>query len=239
MAVSFTNLTKGGNDSAATSFTTASITPASNNLILVEVMSRRDDSTEPTAPSLSGCGLTWEKIEEIYFDTTGTSRRKLSSFRGLGASPTSGTITINFGSESQTDCGWVVDQASGIDTSGTNGSGAIVQSAKAKDESVTNTTITATLAAFSSTDNATYGVYSESDSSHRITPGSGFTELAEANDGTPFFGGIVQTQWKSTNDTSVDWTSSGTIQAGVIAIEIKAAATATTTHHLGLLGIGA
>src|SRR5207247_5843669 len=40
------------------------------------------------------------------------------------------SLTIDFGGVTQGGCGWVVDQFTNVDTTGTNGSGAIVQSAK-------------------------------------------------------------------------------------------------------------
>lgn len=223
MAVSLANLTSGTGESAG-NITTASITPTASNLVLLSIAARRGDSTEPTTPTVSGNGLTWELVNSIYFDTSATSMRKLFLFRAMGASPSAGVVTINFGAT--TNATWVIDQASGIDTSGTNGSGAIVQSATNKDESVTTSSFSVTLGAFSSTNNATYGVFAEADGSHTVTPGSGFTELDEqANGFTPM---VMQTQWISTNDTGVDWTSSGSVYAGGVAVEIKADTTNLT-----------
>ena len=67
-----------------------------------------------------------------------------------------------------------------------------------------------------------------------ITPGAGFNELGEAF--TPAEGGVIQTEWKDSNDTSVDWTfPSGANNVG-IGVEIKAAIggnTRLTTMYSG------
>lgn len=156
MAVSATNLTSGGN---VLTFVTASITPTANNLILAAIVIETTTSTNPGNPSLSGNGLTWVLVDtagggSVLYDSTSTSRRKLFIFRAMGSSPSAGAVTIT---PNETSVGvlWVIDQFSGIDTSGTNGSGAIVQSAVNKDETGAATTLTATLGAFGSTNNAT------------------------------------------------------------------------------------
>jgi hypothetical protein len=233
MAISISNLTSGANSGSITSQDTASISPTSNALILVAIMSRRGDSTEPTAPSLSGNGLTWVKITETYFDSSSSSRKKLSLFRAMGASPSSGVITISFGAETQTDVLWVIDQVTGADTSGTNGSGAVggaagTNIATNKQDPGSGGAIEATLGAFSSTNNATYGAFSNDTTINR-TIGSGFTELAFSQQFSN--SNCVLTEWKSTNDTSVDATfdSNAGACSGVIAIEINAA----TTNKVG------
>jgi hypothetical protein len=115
-----------------------------------------------------------------------------------------------------------VIEFSGIDTSGTDGSGAVVQS-------VTNSgtplsSLTVTLAAFGSVDNATYGTFSTNGNVTGWTPGSGFTlihEQANATDGPSF-----ATEFRADNDTSVDATQPGSGDMGGIAVEIKAASAA-------------
>lgn len=234
MAISAANKTSGYDTDGNSSSTTASITPASNKLQLLAISSRTNISTDPNAPTVTGCGLTWVQIATIVYDTTSASRRRLTLFRAMGSSPSSGALTIDFGGQNQTHVTWVADEITGMDTSGTDGSGAIVQSATNKDE-VGTTTFTVTLGAFSGSGNATYGAYGEIDATITITPGSGFTELAKATDGGA--GNVVtETEFKNSNDTSVDWTLSGTALPGGIAIEIKAAAAPARANFLTLLG---
>src|SRR6266702_1460528 len=220
--VSITNLTSGADIDGNSTAATASISPASNNLILVAVNSRTNITADPNQATLTGNGLTWVAIATIVWDTTSASRKRITLFRGLGASPTSGAISIDFGGQNQTDVDWVVDQAAGIDTSGANGAGAVVQSATNKDETATSPTLTVTLGAFSNTNNATYGVLA-SDGSHTLSSvGAGFSQLATNETQGGGSGIDIVSEWKVSNDTTVDATFSANAMLGGIAIEIKA-----------------
>lgn len=241
MAVSVTNLTAAVNTTGASSFNTASVSPTANNLILLSVSARRADSTQPVAPTVTGNGLTWVKIAEIYFDTDSSSRKTLFLFRALGSSPSSGAITMDYGSQTINQTTWQVNQASGIDTSGTNGSGAVVQSATNKDEVSGGGTLTVTLAAFASTDNATFGAFACDTVGAGPTVGSGFT-MVGSNDDQSNTVTESGSEWKATNDTGVDMTfaSAAGAKMGGIAIEIKAAAAAGGTNKFfrQQMGIG-
>lgn len=221
MAVSITNLTASADAADASSYNTASITPTSNNLVLLSVSTRTGISTTPNQPTASGCGLTWVVINSVVYDTESTSRRRLTLFRALGASPSTGAITVDFAGQTQTQMQWCVDQASGVDTSGTNGSGAIVQSATQQiiESDPSATTIVATLAAFGSSANGTYGCFANEDISWTPVAGSGFTLLSDNNvagtDGHT-------TEWRATNDTTVDITFGSQTGVGAIGIEIRA-----------------
>lgn len=220
MAVTCANLTAGESLSGATSYNTASISPPANSLVILTVMSRTGISTEPNQPTVTGNGLTWVVIgSSVYYDTTSSSRKKFTSFRAMGASPSSGAATIDFAGQSQTEAVWIVDQFSNMDTSGTNGSGAVVQSATNKEDAGDGGLLTVTLGAFSSTNNATYGIFT-GDSGNANTVGSGFAQVG--NVGT---NNITTSEFRNDNDTSVDCTlgaAAGACTAG-IAIEIKAA----------------
>ena len=201
MAVSISNLTASYSTGTISSANTASISPSSNALILLSVMSRRGDSTEPSVPTVTGNGLTWVNVTSIYYDTASASRKKLSLFRAMGSSPTSGAVTIDFSGENQTDIFWAIDEATGVSISGTNGSGAIAQSASVKDEGGAVNPLVVTLGTFSSTNNATYGTFTNDEGTGvASTPGSGFTQLSEQH---PLLQGML-TEWKAGNDTSVD-----------------------------------
>lgn len=126
----------------------------------------------------------------------------------------------------QTDVVWIIDELSGVDTSGTNGSGATVQSAVGTDAD--GGTITVTLAAFGSSNNATYGAFANDSGTGTMTAGSGFAALG-VNAGAVLNGGM---EWKNSNDTSVDAVFDAVAGAtsGGIAIEVKAAASTSTTY---------
>ena len=152
---------------------------------------------------------------------------RISVLRRMPSSNETGTHTINFGSANQVEVRWSIDQSdANVDTGGTNGSAAIVQSAE--NNALAATTVTVTLASFGSTDNGTFGAYGAYGGGvSDWTPGTGFTALAEAAGGfandTSFF-----TQYRTDNDTSVDTTLDATVYLGGIAIEVKAAAGGST-----------
>lgn len=234
MAVSVSNLTSGGSDTDATSYTTASVSPSANTLQLLTVASTTRITTDPNQPTVTGNGLTWVAINTVVFDNTSSSRRRITTFRAMGSSPSSGTITIDFGGQTQTSGVWVLDELSGTDTSGTNGSGAVVQSAVNSEPVNFVTSLTMTLGAFSSSDNATYGVYGNGNT-NTITAGSGFAMVAHNN--SPADGLGAWTEFRADNDTSVNFTFSSDTELGGIAIEIKAAAAGGSTYP-GYYGSG-
>lgn len=110
---SFSNLTASGSSTDATSYSTASITPAANSLLLLAIETDRalGDSVAPTTPVPSGLGATWIQIQNVYFDQSGSTYR-LTVFYGVGATG-SGAITIDYGGVTQYGCSWIVDQVLG------------------------------------------------------------------------------------------------------------------------------
>ncbi|MDO8640929.1 MAG: hypothetical protein Q7R33_05245 [Nitrosarchaeum sp.] len=210
ITVGMTNLTSGGGKNTLT-FNTASITPSANKLILLSVTAYDGDSVVPE-PTASGCGLTWVKIDTIVSADT---LRRVILFRAMGSSPITGAITITF-SAAPWGCTWGISEFVNVDTSGTYGSGAIVQSAK--NGTAGAESLTVTLAAFSSVNNATFGAFG---GSHTETPGAGFTQINTAQTDTgQWYESTNSQQWRDNNDTTVDATCAyGDIHG--IAVEIK------------------
>lgn len=129
------------------------VTPTANSKIYAGVMSRVGTSTEPNTPTISATlGLTWAEVNHIYFDTTGSSRKKLTVFEAwTGSSPSGGTLTFSFGGETQTDSdGLVVEVYNAANATK-------VQSAVNNVASSTNDpeNVAASLAAFASSGNFT------------------------------------------------------------------------------------
>lgn len=216
--VGISNLTSGADTDGGSSSTTASISPASNALILLAVDQRTGITADPNQPTISGNGLAWVLIGTIVYDSTSSSRKRVSLFRAMGASPSSGTVTIDFGGQANTDVHWVIDQFTNVDTSGANGSGAIVQSATNEDESGSASSLTVTLATLASTRNISYGAFGMSTETGYAV-GSGFTLLGTANS---FAGSSrVLTEYRRSPDSTVDMTLTASLIGG-IAIEIKA-----------------
>lgn len=236
MAIAASNLTSGNATTALqTSATTASVSPASNNLELLTVVNETLISVDPNEPTITGNGLTWVKVGTTVFDNGGVDRKRITVFRAMGSSPSSGAITIDFAGQVQAWIQWALDEFSGIDTSGTNGSGAIVQSAVNQDTGAVSS-LTVTLGAFSSASNATYGAFAAS--GYAFTEGSGFTRLYRYPDSTGSDDLSSITEWKSTNDTSVDASIGGdTSEMGGIAAEIKIARLIKTIDGLAIASV--
>ena len=216
-------LTSDSSATDATSYTTASITPTANRYIEVDVLNTKAASP-PTTPTLSGNGLTYVEVASVTFDTIASPLKRRTRFRSMGAAPTAGAITIDFGGVTQTGCIWSVKEFDSVDTTGTFGSGAHVQSAT--NSANTGTSLTVTLAAFGSTDNATTGGFGINDDV-AINPGTGFTEIHDNVIATvPVCG--QETEWRNDNDTSVDASASDAANKrwGGIASELKFAAAA-------------
>lgn len=217
MALSFAELLTSAATSTS-SITTASVTPGANRLELLVVSIRNGNSINPTAPTISGNGLTWVQIGNGNFDNSSTSRRTVYLFRSMGASPTTGAITITLG-EIETDVCYLLDEVSGVDTSGTNGSGAIVQSLAGVDLSGTATSLTITLPSGITAGNAVYGAFG-TDGSMIPTAGSGLTLLGNVASAS---NESAQSEYKIVGQTTVNMTFGGTVGVGGIAVEIKAA----------------
>jgi hypothetical protein len=232
MAITAAHLTSAGSDTNADTQDTASITPTANRLVLAAIVNTA--SGTPTLPTLAGNGLTWVEILTVLFDVIATPTKRLTLFRALGASPSTGVVTIT--AATSTGWSWSVAEFGGIDTSGSNGSGAIVQSASNRADNAGSLTVT--LAAFAdAVNNVAYGGFGASGNT-QITPGGGFAELGEGASTLP--SSRCQSEWKTGQDTTVDAsTELASPEWGGIAVEIKmATAAAAFAPRMALLGVG-
>lgn len=212
MPLSASSLVVLNDTSNLTSYATASTTPSSGKLILCAVASSK--ASTPDLPTVSGCGLTWVQVATVLFDTVGTPTKRVTLFRALGT-PSTGAITASFGGVQQTGCNIFVSEIGPVDPGGSNGADAVVQSATNAVDSATSLTVT--LSAFGNSSNGAYGC-EFTNLGTNSTVGSGFSLIARGGYSTPSHTG--NTEFKSSEDTSVDWTfSSG--NAGAIAIEVK------------------
>lgn len=217
--ISVSNLATGADTDGSNGSTTTTVSPSANKLLLLSVSSRTGISTNPNQPTITGNGLTWVPINTVVWDETSSSRRRTTLFRAMGTSPSSGTISISFSGQNQTDVIWIVDEASNVSTSGTNGSGAIVQSSTNDDESGSATGLTTTLSTFSDSYNATYGSFGL-DTQNSPSAGSGFSMVGQEDNGFSNSMGHI-TEFKSTNDTSVDVSNNAqTTLIGGVAVEL-------------------
>lgn len=217
MAVIATSLTSGEGGTGITSANTASISPTPNRLVLVAVGSKRDTTT-PDTPTVSGAGMTWTQVATIA--KTDAQRMRTTLFRGLSNSPSPGALTISYGSQVQERLTWVVTEFANVVPTGTNGADAIVQAVTAQTSGSGTTetsSLSITLAALAKASNATYGTVNILNGA--ITPGSGYTEIAEADSAETNH----QSQYKIIGSTTVDWSWTSAYGVG-IAVELNEAA---------------
>lgn len=218
MAIAFANLDTNANSGSATIATSASITPTANNLVLACVLGVNESGTPPDEPTGSGNSLTWV-VEQTQTYTDGASfSARATLFRAMGASPSAGSPSFDFGAATAANALWI-GQSPDTDTTGTNGSGALVQS---EDNTGTGTAVSDTLAAFGdATNNATFACAFWGGSAANSTPEGGFTGLTEI-DTLVSYG--LRAQWRLGQDTSPSATLSASNDWCMISAEIKAAA---------------
>ena len=216
-----------------TVYTTSSISPTPDKLILCFITGTDFTFSGPIlVTSVTGAGLTWEEVEELPMDTIAGPRQVFACFRALGPGATPGALTITFDGSCALGQ-WIIVEFDNIDTSGTNGSGAIVQSATNRSDSAS--TLAATLAAFGSSANATVGGFGcGAGGTPTWTPGAGFTEIAESTGSDR----VSMVQFRNDPDTSVGATLDTTSDIAVIALEIKSATPGGNTFlDLKALGV--
>ncbi|HET7250020.1 MAG TPA: Ig-like domain-containing protein, partial [Gemmatimonadales bacterium] len=213
--VTQTLLTSGHDPNNLRIYTTAAITAAPNALVTVAVLTHQSSSAAP-APTLSGGGMAaWDVVATTTFNGA-TPLDRVTIFRAMSASPGSGPITIT-SSVTISNCQWIVSQWDGVETGGTNGSGAIVQTASASGTAVNGLTVT--LAAFADANDVGYGVFGIASATPAATVGSGFTRIDEQPSGEGTTGDLFA-EWAA-NDNTIDatWTSKS---AGALGVELKA-----------------
>lgn len=212
--ITHTLLTSGTNATNQSVYTTASIAPAANALITVAVLGRR--STGVQTPTVTGGGMsTWTLVASVDYDPISGPLSRVCVFRAMSSAPGSGALTITY-PNSQSNATWIVSQWTGVEVSGTNGSGAIVQSSSARGDVVTS--LSTTLAALADPNDVAYGVVGASLNGPAVTPGNGFTEIAEPTSGENT---LLEAEW-GVNLTTVSASLSAAKNAGLLGIEIKA-----------------
>lgn len=216
MALAVTGLTSGVDTDGGTSATTASISPTGNALVLCDVVNIDSDFSAPATPTVSGNGLTWVQVATLTHVNIGPNDLvRITRFRAMGASPSSGTVTISCG-VNQSAIAYSIYEITGVDTSGTNGSGAVVQTVTNDSADAAVGSLTVTLAAFGSANNMAIGAFAYGGDTSDFAVGSGFTLIHEPSGATLF------TEYKL-NDTTVDASNSTSQPLAGIASEIKEA----------------
>lgn len=218
-------LTSGSAGAGATA-NTASISPAANRLITVHVALRCDPSTVVDNISLSGNGLTWVRMQETVLG----GNRLGGTFRSMGASPSSGVITISYsGGGTPAAYTWVVVEWPDVITTGANGADAV---GTTDENSGVGTPGTGTITGTPGSEDVTAAVLHTMDDTLSVVVPSGYagvgnitgtdtqTWLAYDSDATTSF----SYTWSGAGSTTRDWATHGFI--------VKGAAGGGTTQNL-------
>lgn len=205
-----TLLTAAGDTTGGTTQATASVAPAANALIIAAIVSNTTAANEPTA---TGNGLTWVSVATVQFNS---NARRLTLLRAMGAAPSAGAITFDFGGQSQASCAWAIIQCAGVNTSGTNGSGAVVQSDTTSQAA--GTTVNITLPGAMEHANNIHLAFTALSTQADVTVDPQFTELADVNTSA---GALTLNAMWALTELTCDPTYS-TATAGAIGIEVKA-----------------
>lgn len=193
---------------SGTTVNTASVSPGANSAVIVAVV-----AFDATSMSVSGLGLTWTtKVNGFQYN--GASHR-IWVFSAYG-SPSAGVLALTYNDGAF--LAWVVDNITGtVSSSPTN--------ANTATGSGTSTSPLATLGAFAHSSSGTWGYCVAQDSALTFTAGSGFTEILER---AGLFDWPDATEFRDSNDTTVDGTLSGSIEWGMVALEIVDTASAAS-----------
>lgn len=210
----FTNIASGMGADNATRQSTTSVTLTANRLALLSVVSV---ANVPNVPTVAGWTL-------VASHVVGNINR-VSVFRRMSASDSTQSPLIDFGGQVQFFNRWSIDQSgANVNTSGTNGSGAIVQFKRGGEVGVVQNCLLTFDAPFSSAAHSTFAAFGGSVASATPTAGSGFTELSRAGV-EPFAERALFVEYKPAADTTADmaWSATYDVWTG-IAVEIAAGA---------------
>jgi len=238
MALAPSNLTSGTSAGGSASFTTASISPTSGDLIIVSVgiVSVTPSNSKIGPPSISGAGLTFNLLSKQ--DSSATTKSHWVFWAVAGAGATAGALTIGWSPTGPgLNINWVVDKITGQDSSSTI---AWCVQAVQSFSSSSATAPSATLQTLQDTSSVTYASVECTWTAAQISPGTGFTQLAEQSGPNH----VLATMYK-VNDPVATWAiTTGTQMYAVTALEITASNSGArnnplANHFLGCSGAGA
>ena len=118
----------------------------------------------------------WTVVSTITLDAVATAHKRLTIYRALSATPGTGPLTITW-SASVSNCQWIVSEWDGVDPSGSNGAGAIVQTGSISADASNGLAVS--LAAFADPGDVAYGAFAVNKNALAVTPGAGFGSCGE------------------------------------------------------------
>lgn len=216
MAITATALDTNSTGTASVGpWTTASITPAANQPVLLSVLLAVSSGNTPI-PSVAGCGLSWQLLTQ-----SATGARTVYLFLGIGASPTTDVVTISGdGATSVATVLWQVTQASGVATAVASG---VVQTVNAKPASATSVSVP-----FGSTVTAGNATFAAVGVAANLSPtaGSGWTAQGATSNSGRASGLLAEFAGTAQQNVTASFASAN--NSFVAGVELAAAATGGT-----------
>lgn len=225
MAITVTAIDEGNDPTDGTSFNIGSVTLANNKLYLFAVYSGNTGGTSQAPSSITGThsGLTWVQVDTCPFNG---GNQRVTMMRAMGSSVSSGTIIINF-SGTQERVMWQLFEIDGVDTGGTNGSAAVINPTSGGNVDASGNNTSFNLPSAVTATNATIA-FCMTNSGITFTEGSGYTPVGTQDSGTsPSMTRF--TEWDSTANQTISYTTTGTPISGTVAAELKIASNREVT----------
>ncbi|HSD33730.1 MAG TPA: Ig-like domain-containing protein [Gemmatimonadales bacterium] len=214
-AIAHTLLTSGHDPNNVRVYTTGSIAPAGNALVIVAVLTHQSSAAAPS-PTLSGGGMArWDVVASVAYNGA-TPLDRLTVYRAMSVAPGSGPITIS-SSVTVSNCQWIVSQWTGVDDAGDNGAGAIVQTGQTSGTAVNGLTVM--LAPFAGLNDVAYGAFGVASATAIVAPGSGFTAIDQQPSGEGTIGDLFAEWAPSVPAITATWAAR---TGAAIGLEIKA-----------------
>jgi hypothetical protein len=215
VALTVTNLQTSSTTTDATSYNTATLSPPANAVLLAGFQIGVTTGS-PTA-GVSGLGLTWVLVDNTTVIAGGRTTYVYRAATG-GSAPTPGAVTITTGVTANAFL-WNVTQFEGVDLTGTNGSGAIVQSFNSRPTAGTSVSVAYTSAPTAG--NVCYALVGVA-VAEAPAPGTGWASLGTGQTVTNLVNGFTAMQANPpVTNVLASWTTSA--QANVVGVEVKAA----------------
>lgn len=222
MAITATNLASGTTPAPGSTLSTSSVSPAVGSLVIVTVAAQSlVDAFVADPIKVSGAGIIFRKVASVEPSATAYD---MTVWVGVAQYSQSGPINIEWlPPTSYSELCWSVDEIQGAHVAN-NGADAVVQSLV--DTNGVATSISQTMAAYASPDNAGFAAYiwnQFTGPAVSATPQTGWTELAEQQMGVGGDALALEVQFTATPNTtaSVTWSSAG-MDLGAVALELKA-----------------
>lgn len=234
MAFGVSTLRSGDLTAPGTSWATPSATPGAASRLTFLVLNVFAGSfiTTPVSPP-SGMGVTWVLVQRTDYQTFSFESEACFVYRALGAGAVAGAVSWT-SPETWQEVVYGIVEISGIDPSGSNGSGAIAQVKEGHTDGSSANTETITFATPTNAANLAIAFIVSTQAVSNVTP-TGSGSPIETFD-SPTAGMILEAHYvvgSSVSAMSASWSANAA--RGGVAIEVKTAPTTTPYAQAAIL----